>query len=243
MRRFIGGMDPEKLSTNVLRLCNGACANTTGDKIYEIATRLDIDISEVGVNGRDPQYPLTTGSFWAPIIIARDDNDEVACILTSGTGWSGITLPEGYHFVRKLPFGFVYNANWDGIPNFHLSHWPKPHVRLTDAQDGNPWLPLNLGAANTWSYVSLADYMPDAARMAYVIASMRYIDGQAGSAYLRSHAGQTTGVKVGSVSPGSPFGGMPIHIRVDSLRRLQYKCTGDARLSLQFIGYDMTEPC
>lgn len=243
LKRFIGGMDPEKLSTNILRFYNGSVANVDGTKIYTIdGNHLDVSMVTTGLNGRDPAYPLVNGSYWAPIVVADNDTDVISIIMSGGGGWSEITLPTNHHFVRKLPFGFVYNSAWDGIPNFHLSYWPKPHIRLTDAQDAAPWLPLYAGAANDWTDVSLAGWMPDAARVAHVIASVRYIDGSAGSAYLRSYNGQTTGINVGSVSPGSPFSFLSTHIRVDSLRKLQYKCTGNARLYLQFIGYDMTEP-
>ncbi|WP_316358965.1 hypothetical protein [Devosia sp.] len=243
LKRFIGGMDPEKMSTNVLRFYNGCCANVDGNKIYKIAgNNLDVDLTTTGVNGRDPAYPLVNGSYWAPIVIGRNSDDEPAIVMTGGGGWSEITLPSGYHFVRKLPFGFVYNSAWDGIPNFHLSYWPKPHIRFTDAQDSSPWIALNAGTASTWTDIAMAGWLPDAARVVHVIASARYIDGSAGSAYLRSHAGQPTGINVGSVSPSSLYSFVATHIRVDSLRKLQYKCTGNARLYLQVIGYDMTEP-
>lgn len=243
LKRFIGGMDPEKLSTNVLRFYNGCCANVDGNKIYSIAgNHLDVTMTNTGVNGRDAQYALVNGSYWSPIVIARDSDDELAITMSSGGGWSEITLPTGYHFVRKLPFSFVYSSYWDGIPNFHLSYWPKPHIRFTDAQDAAPWVALANGQASSWTNVDMAPWLPDAARVVHLIAGARYIDGSAGSAYLRSYDAQTTGINVGSVSPGSPFAGLSTHIRVDSLRRLQYKCTGNARLYLQVIGYDMTEP-
>lgn len=242
MRRYLAGLDPEKVSNNVLRLYNGSVADTTGETIYDLTPHLDIDISTTGVNGRDPLYALTNGSDWFPIMIADNATNELACIMTRGRGWSEITLPSGYHFVRKLPFGFVYNSAWGGIPNFSLSFWPKPHIRLTDAQDTAPWIPLYAGTANSWTAVDLTGYMPDNARVAYVIASVRYIDGSAGSAYIRSYNAQSTGINVGSVSPGSPYSFIETHLRVDSLRKIQYKCTGNARLYLQFIGYDMTEP-
>jgi len=243
LKRFIGGMDPEKMSTNILRFYNGCCANVDGNKIYSITgNHLDVDLTTTGVNGRDPAYALTSGSYWAPIVIARNDNDELAITMSGGGGWSEITLPAGYHFVRKLPFGFVYNPNWDGIPNFHLSYWPKPHIRFTDAQDASPWIALYNGQSTSWTDVPMAPWLPDAARMVHLIASARYIDGSAGSCYLRSYDGQTTGINVGSVSPSGPYSFCSTHIRVDSLRKLQYKCIGNARLTLQVVGYDMTEP-
>src|SRR6188508_3673714 len=102
MSRYLAGMEPEKLSTNVLKIMAGSVANTTGDKIYELTSPINLDISAVGVNGRDPLYALTQNSDWSVILLGNDLDDSVSGILTRGRGWSEITCPDGYHFVRKL---------------------------------------------------------------------------------------------------------------------------------------------
>lgn len=251
---LITGLQPDKLSTNVLRLMPGVAYSADGTERVVNSARYEIDMLANGVGGLDRGSPAS-GQQYNVYIVRRVNDNEFGAML-SGAKFAGPTVPSGANpadyvqyppgwvFLKKLQFGFVWSTAWDGIPDFHVSHWPMPHVRLSRAGYGSPWMAaFNAQTGAAWHDVALANWLPDNARVAYIGVEARYVDGQAGSVYLRSWSGQTTPILVGSASPGSPFPGVScLKIRVDSLLKLQLQTTGDARAFIQVLGYDMTEP-
>lgn len=238
----IDGLQPDKLSTNVLRLYEGHCCNATGTRQVVNPGAYDIDMLVNGVGGLDTGSPASGQNYH--VYVLRDAfTGAFGAMLSAALFYGDVVVPFGWEMVRKLRFGFVWSTAWDGIPNFHVAHWPHPHVRLTDSELSSKWMPLGNAQATDWALADLSRFMPDNARVAHLMVQTRFISDTAGSAYLRSHGGQSTGILVGSVSPGSPFAGPTyVTIRVDSHRKIGYKTTGGAGLWVQFLGYDMTEP-
>jgi hypothetical protein len=253
MPGLMTGLQPDKYATNVLRLYPGMAYSADGLHRVVNSTRYDIDmLGPNGCGGLDIGSPASGKQYNVYILRNTTDPTEFCAVLSNakfaGPGGSPpdyLTYPSAdYVFVRKLQFGFVWSTLWDGIPDFHVSHWPSPSVRLTQAGYGSPWMPV-YGAQTfgAWQDVDLSGYMPDNARMAYVGVEARYVDGSAGSVYVRSWSGQTVPLLTGSASPGSPFPGVTtLRIRVDSLLKIQVQTTGNARAYIQFLGYEMTEP-
>lgn len=251
------GLQVDKYATNVLRLYPGIAYDADGSHRVHNTIRYDIDmLAPNGCGALDTGFPGS--GYQYNVYLLRNTTDPTEfCAVLSRAKFAGPTIPPGgnpvdyltypstdYVFHKKLQFGFVWSTAWDGIPDFHVSHWPMPEVRLTKAGYGAPWMALaNAQTFEAWSDVSLAGWMPDNARMAYIGVEARYVDGSAGSVYLRTWSGQTVPLLVGSASPGSPFPGVTfIKIRVDSLLNLQFRTTGNVRAYIQMLGYDMTEP-
>lgn len=240
--RGLFGCEPEKLSTNVLTIRPGVISEYYGYDSLEFLTSNQINLATNGLWGLDTGT-ITSGDEVYIYAIKNYTTGDYGLIASRSRFMGGIVYPSGYQFVRKLPFGFIYNTFWDGIPNYHLSHWPQPNIRFTDAEYSSLWMPVFGGSATTWTNINLGDWVPDNARVAYILSQVRYNSGTAGSGYIRTYSGQTTGLLVGSASPGSPFPGQTFTpIRVDSLRRMQYKVTGNVQMYIQVLGYDMTEP-
>lgn len=240
----ISGLQPDKISTNVLRLYEGQVSHWDGslEAILSPLNHYDINMATVGAGGLDEGSPVS-GYDYFPYILSRQSDGAFGAVLSHHKYLGDVVAPSGWSVIRKLRFGFSYNTSWDGIPNFHVAHWPHPTIRYTDAEYSSLWMPLNGGTASSFTAVDLSPYLPDNARMAHILAEVRYNSGSAGSGYLRSYNGQSTGILIGSASPGSPFPGQVyLPIRVDSLRHLEYKCTGNVAMYIQVLGYDMTEP-
>lgn len=236
----ISGFDPGKLSTNQIILYPGWCASANGNMFAELTTQLICDMTVNGLNGLDTGS-LVNGYDYFIYIVKNETTQEVGAVISHAKYYGDVVLPSGFLIYRKLRFGFVYNLARDGIPDFHLSAWPQPIIRLTGAETTAAYSVLSLGAASSFTDVSLAGFIPDNARMAYVQCVTSSVN-TAGSAYLRSYAAQNTGVIVGSSTPSDVQDRMCLTMRVASDLKLQYKVTGGAKLSVYVLGYQMTEP-
>lgn len=251
---LMAGLQVDKYGTNILRIYDGFAFNADGTKQVINPGRYNIDMLSTGVGGLDRGYPASDRQY--NVYIVRGETDDAFGAMISAAKYAGpnvppggnpddyVQYPAGWVFHKKLQFGFVWSTAWDGIPDFHVSHWPMPFVRLTGAGYGAPWMALaNAQTGGAWQDIDFSRFMPDNARIAYLGVEARYVDGSAGSVYLRSWSGQTVPILAGSASPGSPFPGVAfLKMRVDSLRKVQLQTTGNARAYVQFLGYDMTEP-
>jgi hypothetical protein len=239
---LIFGLQPEKLTTDILRIFPGTCATADGREILSAAKAMDIDIRRVGSLGRDRSEPLANGRDYFIYLIRKATTRELSAVVSSAITYGQVHVPDGYRMVRKLRFGFVYNERWDGVPNFHLAHWPAPLVTFTDFSDNAKWDALTDGADSAFTSISLREFLPDNARLARVQA---IVTGGAtgGKAFVRSYGGQANGLLAGFVGPGREGASIQVFdIRVSSARWLEYRVTGDARLTLKIMGYSMTEP-
>ncbi len=236
----LSGMEPDKYSINILLINPGWCASMDGNSFAQLTSVLTLDMSHNGLNGLDTSVPEDGGGYFV-YIVKNESTGEVGAVISNSIIYGAVVVPAGFTMYRKLRFGFVYNSHRDGIPDFHLANWPMPTIRLTGAETTGSYCVLSSGSSSSFSNVSLAGFIPDNARMAYV-QCITTSSGTAGSAYLRSDGGQTTGVIVGSSTPSDVGDRMCITMRVTSDIQLQYKTVGGAKLSLYVLGYDMTEP-
>jgi hypothetical protein len=242
--RLLFGLEPNKLSTNVIRMNPGSIGEYYGNDRLDFSTTTDIDLTTNGLNGLDTGS-LSNGDGVYIYVIYNYSTGNQGFIASQSIISSGVNLPSGYVIYRKMPFGFIYNAaNWDGIPAFHLTNWPSPTVRFTDAESSGAWNALAAGSATTWTDVDLTPWVPDNARMVTLNIQIRYqSDGSTSSAYIRSATSQTTGVLVGSVDSSSHYINQTIDIRTTSVRRIQYQNVGSgARVYIYVLGYSNTEP-
>lgn len=237
--RYLSGLEPDKLSTNVLNINPGSCVDSSSSGIFSSNAVIAVDMSTVGANGLDAGVPVD-GTGYFPYMIANNVSGALACVISASIIYGGVTVPAGYTMVRKLPFGFVYNSVWDGIPDFHLTHWPMPFIRLTGSEETSTWRALSAGTAATWTDVSLAGFMPDNARIVYLGCRTTSV-GSPGFAAIHVLGSQTAGWSVGNPAVGL-FTYNELWQRVTSGRKLQYQVTGGAALSLYVLGYGMTEP-
>lgn len=239
--RYLSGLEPDKFSSNKLNINPGSVSEFYGRELFNFPVETQIDLTKTGAWGIDTGA-VVTGDLCVYVIWDQSTGD-YALMASQAIFQGGVVLPAGYTVARKLPWGVVYRAAWDGIPNFHLTNWPLPSIRFTDAEYSAKWVAL-VGTSPTWTMVDLSAWIPDNARLAYIQVETRYIPGgPAGSSYIRSYGGQTTGLMVGSVNPGSEFSnGGALHIRIDSLRRMEYRVDPGAKLFIRVLGYSMTEP-
>lgn len=247
LMRLLSGMEPDKFDTNKLNINGEGCwADYDGSRVWSYRTQdngmIQVDMATVGLNGRDQGGAPGTGSDWYLYLCANPSTGHQGAVVSRSITYDGVVFPSGYTSVRKLPFGFIYRADWDGIPNFHVPAFGGI-ITFTDSEDSAKWRVLVGGRSSSWQTISLAGWLPDNARVAYLDIETRDAGlACAGSAYIRSHGGQTSGVLCGSTSPTQPFVCQSRLIRVDSTRNIQYVVTGGAALYIRAAGYLMTEP-
>jgi hypothetical protein len=241
--RYLSGLEPDKFSARVLNINPGSVAEFYGNELFNYPLEKQVNLDFAGLWGMD-KLPIVDGGDLYLYVLWNKTTGQHGIIASQSTFQGGVTVPTGYTVARKLPWGVVYRASWGGIPNFHLTHWPLPEIRFTDSEYSQAWIALQAGTSPSWATVDLSHWLPDTARMAYIQVETRYIyGGPAGSTYVRSHGGQGTGMLVGSVNPGSEFSnGGAFHIRVDSLRKMEYRANPGTMLFIRVLGYSMTEP-
>ena len=222
MLLILSGLEPDKFSTNTLLINPGWCANSNGTCFAQLTSVLTLDMTHNGLNGLDVGSPAS-GTGYFVYIIKNESTGEVGAVISASIIYSGVVVPSGFVNYRKLRFGFVYNAARDGIPDFHLSAWPMPIIRLTGAETTSAYSVLNSGQSFSFSDINLAGFIPDNARMAYIQCITSSV-GTAGSAYLLSFGGQNTGVIVGSSTPLDVQDRLCLTMRVTSDIKLQYTC-------------------
>lgn len=236
----LSGFEPEKYSTNKLIISRGWCASADGMSFAQLSTEIMVDLTTTGLNGLDAGT-ITNGYDYFVYIVKNETSGEVGAVLSHSKFYGGVVVPSGFTLYRKLRFGFVYNSARDGIPDYHLSAWPTPIIRLTGAETTSLYQVLSAGNSASFTDVSLAGFLPDNARMAYIQCVTSSV-GSAGSAYVRSFGGQSTGLIVGSSTPSDVQDRAFLTLRVTSDLKIQYKIIGGARLSIYVLGYEMTEP-
>lgn len=237
LRRNLNGLEPDKLSSNCLRILDGSFYDSVNNACVSFTTRNEINLNNTGLLGLDTGSP-SNGELYVYIVSNGSDYSFVA---SKEKFQSDVVCPVGFSVVRKLPWGVMYNTAWGGIPNFHLTHWPRPMLTLTDSEATSKWAALGAGNATEWTTVDLSKWVPDNARLVHITCQVRGTSG-AGSAYLRSHGGQEIGQLVGSVGAGG-YNTQTVMIRVDSLRRLQYRVnSSNVQLYIYVLGYSMSEP-
>lgn len=75
------------------------------------------------------------------------------------------------------------------------------------------------------------------------VAPIRYLSGLEPDKFSTNKLNINAGLLVGSVNPGSEFSnGGALNIRVDSLRRMEYRVDPGVMLFIRVLGYSMTEP-
>ena len=227
MIRGISGCEPGKSKkTNVLVFQPGEIWSSDGETPFRFETSFEVAVTP------------SAGDHFLYLI----SNEIEYYLIDSQSKFSGgVVCPPGFSVQRKLPFGFVWNSAWDGIPAFHLAHWPSPLITFTDSEASGLWSPLIAGHATTWTDLDLSPWVPDDARFVYLSTRTIY-NGASSSTYLRSHSGQITGKRVGSVSALSAYDSNRVGIRITSDRKIQYRSLGGAGLDLFVEGYAMTEP-
>ena len=248
MYRALFGFEPERVDANTLNLSPGSATDirTSNYVIMESTSTLTVDVREqvgdvvngVVQNGVDVK-PIVVGQSYFIYIVKNLDIGKVGVVVSSQASYTGLKaniVGSGYTIFRKLPFGFVYGVN--GIPAFHLSGWPLPFTRYTDASDDVAWEVLSNGGQTNFSSFSLSELLPDNARMAYLLCK---VSGGVGSGYLRSSGSGGSGVPIGynGFTGGASY--MTVFMRVTSVRSLSYKITGGAQLSIFVLGYMQTE--
>ena len=237
---LIQGLKPDKLSTNVLRLYPGVAGSADGLLMVRTTVNYDIDMSTNGVGGLDTGSPLG-GLDYFVYVLRNNTTGAFAAVISNSITYGGVTLPAGHTHVRKLRFGFIYNVSWDGIPNHDAANWPWPLIRLTGSEASSVWRALNAGTSTTNAEVLCDDWIPDNCRIAMIMVRVA-CGASAGTGYITSSgAGHSNGIEFTGV-PNSTYTAYVPAIRVDSLRKLLYKVTGDVALSIFVLGYYATEP-
>lgn len=237
--RALSGLEPDKYSTNVLNINRGHLFEQVSNSILEFNDS-QINLSNNGLWGLDTGSP-SNGELYV-YALKNVTSGDYGLIATKQKYEGDVTCPSGYQVVRKLPWGVMYNTAWDGIPDFHLAHWPSPLITLTASESSSNWCALAAGSAQAFTDVDLSSWIPDNARMAFISCQTRY-SSATGSAYVRSYATQTTGQLVGSVTANCAYQNMTTMIRVTSDRKIQYKNNSSgSRLYIYVLGYCMTEP-
>lgn len=245
---LLSGIRPEVVGGNVMRFFDGVAVDSSGhaqitvSRFHDTASYLQVDVTTVGLNGRDTGG-LEDGHFYFYLLRSASTN-AVGIVASRSMTYGGVVQPAGGPWaMRKLPYGHPYRATFGGFTPVHVDGWPQPTVIFTDSEYRAAWMPLAGGVATDWTFVDTSPWIPDNARLGHFIFETRDAGhSTAGSCYVRSYGGQSIGLLVGSSSPTTQSAFMSAPLRVDSAGRLQYRCSAGSKLFIQIRGYAITEP-
>lgn len=239
--RFIAGLEPERIGPRKLQINPGSVADSAGANLYRVP-ELDIDLDRVGVGGID-RPELRNGTSYQVYLVRQKQSGAIGALISPAITYGEVQLPPEYTLVRKLMFGFVYDeTRFGGIPTFHHAYGAKGLITFTGADTSENWIAVRKGQAGSFAEVDLSKWLPDAARLARVLCITSSI-GMPGKAYLRSTGAQNVGIQVGAVGSDPDVElSFETDIRVTSTRKLSFRTTGGARLTIVVLGYSMTEP-
>jgi hypothetical protein len=236
----ISGLSPNRTGPNELVFARGWCSNSSGKYRIVFETDVRVDLNKIGPNGVDSTASREAGELYA-YVLGNSRTGNAAIILSNQISYSKVVKPGEYDVIRKLPWGFVLVDNQ--IPPFHFSGWGNPFTRFTESGTTPRWQVLaSSSSKDGFSVVSLRKFIPDNARMAYILVkASNTIGTRAGSAFFRVIAAQGDGVQIGELAKGQ-VAYFPLHQRVSSKRELYFKTTGDVTLDIWILGYTNTEP-
>lgn len=236
--RVLNGFEPERLSKTKLVLFPGVVAHRAAKELVASDKKLIINMASNGLNGLDTGR-FSDGVGYYIYLLRNGKTKEIGAVASSAISLSKVTTPTGFNAIRKLPWGFV--AMHGQIPPFHLSYWPKPFTRFTDAASSEEWRALDTGKSRVFSEIDLSRWIPDNARMAYILCEVGNTGEMPGNASIRVSGEQKDGLVVGSSAAKGQTSSLALHQRINSDRKFYYKVTGGATLSIYVLGYSNTE--
>lgn len=243
--RLLNGLEPEKIDATTLKLQPGSAADSTGSQVLSTSAGLTLDLTTNGALGLDTGSLTNTHDYFV-YLLRNNSTGLLSAIVSESITYGGVVVPSGYTIFRKLPWGFVYRtaSGWgstNGIPDFHLTYWPKPLTTFTAFQVASPFIALSAGSATSFTSVALTNFVPDNARLVKVLCKIDY-NSSSGSAYIRSYGTQATGIQVGGAFGSGQYHTAILDLRVSSSLTIDYKVTGGVTLTIAVMGYSQTEP-
>lgn len=243
--RAWGGLELEKLSPTMIRLNPGHCADAAGSRVLDYPRTGLIGLGTVGTWGRDSPRPFAPGDDVFVYLVANPATLQVAALASRSIIYGDVVYPDGWTVARKHPLALKNFSG--GLPNFHVGSGTGRHVRYTDAGYNGPFVMLHRQqSGGAWQTIHAAPWVPDAARLLSIECRTEYPSGgAAGSAYVRPIGIGGAGRLVGSAFPSSVQDVTTHEVRVGSTSTglaFEWLTTGDAKLSITALGYEMTEP-
>jgi len=236
--RLLFGLEPEVVDSTTLALQPGRYADSTGCKVLTVRRQIRIDLTTTGLNGMDQGRPRPGEHYFVYLVTLPDG--AAGAVVSSDKTLSSFNRAHRYASVRKLPWGFVYTDR--GLAAVHVSYWPKPFTRYTEAATTPAWSVLESGASHEWRGVSVSRLVPDNARMAYLLIEVRHIGrGAPAAGYIRVVGSQGEGLLVGRVAGGTSSM-LTLHQRITSGGEFYYRVEPGAVMNVWVLGYSNTEP-
>jgi hypothetical protein len=233
----IYGVYPAKKDDSTFLFERGWIGDATGEK-FLFPKAVSVSINAIGLNGVDSEESTHSDELY-PYVIVDKSSQNAGIVLSSQISMSYVHAPANYHVVRKLPWGVTLQQG--SIPAFHFSGWGSPFTRYTDAGTNGKWAAIEDFQEHRFVPVSLAQFIPDNARLAYILIRVVSTGKSEGSGFVRVLGEQGEGIKIGDVSNGQSII-MPLFQRVNSKRELFIRTLGAARMDIWVLGYVNTEP-
>jgi len=235
--KLLQGFEPERYDARKIVIFPGVLSDMSGNLAVS-KSRIVLDVETLGVSGVDDGTFADGTSYH--LYIVRDNRDcSVSGILSKQVSASKVALPEYAKVLRKLPWGIVPIKG--EIPAFHLAYWPLPFTRFTDAASTPQWAALTKGDRSDYTEVDFSKWIPENARLIYLMIEVDAKGTGPGTAVLRVSGSKSEGLVVGRVHGGSGTM-LTLHQRITSGKKLMYRVTGDAILTIYVLGYSNTEP-
>ncbi len=257
------GLKVDRVNKDTLRIYRGHCTSShrdvpplgvdlswTGDSIINVALGYtDIDITASGAGGLDTGSPVAGTAYF--VWLAKNPFTGAMCaFLSAGSSYTTVTppvsmyAPDGSIFLRPLPHGQVWKNSTLGFQPFHSSGGECPIVDFTDSEDDSEYQLLFEGTSTSWAGVDCTGFLADATDREieiFTVTQQNIPNGGAGEARVRTYSTQTKGFPVGYAANGTPKIFEYLRLRTDSSGFIEYKVTGNVKLSIYAKGKRRTQ--
>ncbi|HYM31812.1 MAG TPA: hypothetical protein VEU47_10955 [Candidatus Cybelea sp.] len=134
-----------------------------GNDIIAPQNDITIDMTQIGLNGRDAGVPGTPPAGCYKIwLVYNPTTNTAGAIATQTLDIRSIVFPPGFTDNRKMMYGQPVIAG-RCLPN-HAGNWPMPTIIFTDNDVLMTVVPSIPNAAS-WTYFDLSQYIPENSRL------------------------------------------------------------------------------
>jgi hypothetical protein len=200
--RMLYGLEPTWLSTDLIRVEHGTCADSSGTVEMRVTPAehgggIVLDIRGIGLGGRDGGAAVD--GWYYVYMTHKSSDDSTGAMFSRAPGYGGVILPPGVDALRKLPYAVYREAG--RFRRYRILSWPRAHIDYTEFTTSGQFAALIGGASTSWTVFSLARLVPPNSDTANVSIFAANITGEgAKSAFLKPIEPGSGGSTVATVS-------------------------------------------
>lgn len=238
---FESGLQPDFISSTVVRFSTGFASNGANNPVTFIRTTaaISVDLATNGLNGLDTGT-IASGDQLYFYLVRNITTQDVGILASKSTSYGSVIYPSGFSqsVARKLKWGCVYGSA--GIRSFIQSNGT---TFFTESDESSAFQAQALtDTSGSFTSVDLSAWIPNNARIALLRVRTKYNSG-IGSSYIRPGSGSSSAGQIcGTVTAvGGDVRSIPVMVQTNSTGLVALKTDTGVQSAVYVYGYMDTE--